>query len=237
MMQLEEFLNQIATVKTRRELWAMVIDHLHDKGVVMASFHATNMDGQVGAIVTDGFPEDWTCKYIEEDLVQIDPIPELAASMSRPFYWHEIKDLVALRKDAKAYLDAMDKARLGDGLAFYVYGPGWQNAYVGLGFGKKRVDLSSEQIFELQCIVQATHLRYCALCKERDNTPPPLTARERDVLNWIAKGKSNGVIADILAVSPHTIDTHVRKIFDKLNVTDRTTAALRGLGNGLIKFV
>ena len=114
MMQLEEFLNQIATGKTRRELWAMVIDHLHDKGVVMASFHATNMDGQVGAIVTDGFPEDWTCKYIEEDLVQIDPIPELAASMSRPFYWHEIKDLVALRKDAKAleHEGALQRAHL-----------------------------------------------------------------------------------------------------------------------------
>ncbi|MEX0367477.1 MAG: LuxR C-terminal-related transcriptional regulator [Ruegeria sp.] len=41
-------------------------------------------------------------------------------------------------------------------------------------------------------------------------------------------------MADILLLSPHTVDTLVRRIFSKLDVADRTTAAIRGVGAGLI---
>lgn len=62
-----------------------------------------------------------------------------------------------------------------------------------------------------------------------------LTRRERDVLEWIAQGKSNPVIAEILGISIHTVDTHIRRIFRKLGVNDRTTAAIKGLGAGLVE--
>ena len=53
-------------------------------------------------------------------------------------------------------------------------------------------------------------------------------------MGWIARGKSYGVIADILDVSRHTVDTLVRRIFEKLGVTDRTTAAIRAVGAGIV---
>jgi DNA-binding NarL/FixJ family response regulator len=36
-------------------------------------------------------------------------------------------------------------------------------------------------------------------------------------------------------VSPYTIDAHVRRIYTKLDVNDRTSAVIRGIGSGLIK--
>ena len=68
-----------------------------------------------------------------------------------------------------------------------------------------------------------------------DEAPAALTPREAEVLTWIARGKSNSVIADILGVSPHTVDTLVRRIYGKLEVADRTTAAIHGIGAGLIQ--
>jgi DNA-binding CsgD family transcriptional regulator len=53
-----------------------------------------------------------------------------------------------------------------------------------------------------------------------------LTPREREVLKLVARGFSNKEIADILSISPDTVKTHVRNIFSKLNVTDRTQAAV-----------
>lgn len=42
------------------------------------------------------------------------------------------------------------------------------------------------------------------------------------------------MIGDVLGISPHTVDTHLRRIYAKLGVSDRISAALAGVGIGLI---
>lgn len=228
-------LERISSAQTKRELWQIMLDVFHSQGVVMVSYHAVRADGSPLAIAADGFPDDWLCQYIEKDLVKIDPIPELASKVSEPFYWHEIEELVEQTPDRQTYLKAMEEAHLGDGLAFYVFGPALKNAYVGLGFGEERVELDWGTVLELQCIAQAGHNRFCAL---NDSIVGilPLTDREREVLEWVARGKSNSVIADIVGISTHTVDAHMRSIYKKLEVHDRTSAAVRGIGCGLVQY-
>ncbi|WP_352260223.1 helix-turn-helix transcriptional regulator, partial [Psychrobacter sp. TB55-MNA-CIBAN-0194] len=52
-----------------------------------------------------------------------------------------------------------------------------------------------------------------------------LTDRESEVLHWIANGKSNRDIAEILEMSPRTVNKHLEQIFPKLGVENRTSAA------------
>jgi DNA-binding CsgD family transcriptional regulator len=61
-----------------------------------------------------------------------------------------------------------------------------------------------------------------------------LTVRETEVLRLVAKGFSNREIASILSIRPDTIKTHVKNIFYKLDVTDRTEAAVWASLNRLI---
>jgi len=56
-----------------------------------------------------------------------------------------------------------------------------------------------------------------------------LTPREAEVLLWISRGKSNPEIAVILGTKTGTICKHVEHIFGKLNVENRTTAAVIAL--------
>lgn len=51
-----------------------------------------------------------------------------------------------------------------------------------------------------------------------------LTRREREVLSWIARSKSNPEIGIILDVSPRTVEKHVERILDKLGVESRAAA-------------
>ena len=62
-----------------------------------------------------------------------------------------------------------------------------------------------------------------------------LTAREFNILTLIAEGKSNKEIALALHLTEGTVKGYVSTIFDKLNVEDRTQAALYAVKHGLVK--
>ncbi|WLA69629.1 response regulator transcription factor [Bradyrhizobium diazoefficiens] len=70
------------------------------------------------------------------------------------------------------------------------------------------------------------------LSKESGTALPPeftselgLTTREGEVLAWLSKGKTNRDIAQILGLSPRTVDKHLEQIYAKLGVENRTAAA------------
>ena len=56
-----------------------------------------------------------------------------------------------------------------------------------------------------------------------------LTPREREVLHWLAGGKTDRDIGDILGISPRTVHKHLQRIYEKLGVETRTAAVARML--------
>lgn len=62
----------------------------------------------------------------------------------------------------------------------------------------------------------------------------PLTKREREVLELAAGGKTTGAIARELVVSPHTVVTHRRSLFTKLNATTMPQAVAAAFRAGLL---
>jgi DNA-binding NarL/FixJ family response regulator len=62
---------------------------------------------------------------------------------------------------------------------------------------------------------------------------PELSAREREVLELLARGRTNSEIARQLVVAPKTVRNHVSNIFTKLQVTDRSEAIARARTAGL----
>ena len=73
-----------------------------------------------------------------------------------------------------------------------------------------------------------------APARQPESLVEPLTARETEVLRLLARGLTNGQIADALVVSPGTVKNHVGHIIAKLGVADRTQAAVRALELGLL---
>jgi DNA-binding NarL/FixJ family response regulator len=60
-----------------------------------------------------------------------------------------------------------------------------------------------------------------------------LTAREQEVLDYLAKGFLYKEIADAMSISYDTVHTHIRKIYEKLHVRSRTEAVAKRLGQGI----
>lgn len=75
--------------------------------------------------------------------------------------------------------------------------------------------------------------RFVELSRQ-EQTPETLSNRELEVLNLIAGGASNKVIASSLNISESTAKTHIQSIFNKLGVNDRTEAVTEAVKKGLI---
>lgn len=72
----------------------------------------------------------------------------------------------------------------------------------------------------------------------RAGTPPAaaqrLSAREVEILTWIAQGHTAAEVAARLRLSPHTVTTHVKNIYEKLQVNNRVQAVNRARASGQI---
>lgn len=233
---ISRLLDEIRSAASPQALWDLVLDYYLTHGIKMISYHSANARNGSDRVIIHGFPEDWVCRYIGDGLRKVDPIPDLANAFSFPFRWSQARELAALSRENLAYLETLEASGLGDGFAFCVFGPRLRNGFVGLGFGEHKDCPSPEQVMDYQVVAQVAHLRFCELTAESASAPSRLSSREKQVLEWVARGKSNSVIADIMKISPHTVDTMMRRIYDKLDVTDRTSAAIKALGSGLLQY-
>jgi len=77
----------------------------------------------------------------------------------------------------------------------------------------------------LFCLSESRQNRECETLQHRLQ----LTAREAEVLLWISRGKSNRDIAQILEISPRTINKHLERVFEKLGVENRSSAAVQAV--------
>ena len=68
----------------------------------------------------------------------------------------------------------------------------------------------------------------------QDSLPDPLTEREQEILQWLAKGLSNREIASRTSLAEGTVKNYVTSILQKMDARDRTQAALRARQLGLI---
>lgn len=181
-----------------------------------------------------GWPPDWVDTYRSADYIHIDPLPRIAAQRTLPFWWSEIQGLVQLDADELDYLAKAGAAGFGPGLAVPVFGPNGRNGYYAVGFGKDGATPDDMQIAEIHAACQMAHLRYCDLILAALPEQVNLSERERQILGYVVRGHSNQMIATKLNISANTVDTYVRRCFDKLDVRDRVTAGLRGLALGLV---
>ncbi len=64
-----------------------------------------------------------------------------------------------------------------------------------------------------------------------------LTAKELEIVRYLATGMSNKEIADKLAYSEKTVKNYLSNVFQKLNIRDRTQAAILALREGIVPLV
>jgi LuxR family transcriptional regulator, quorum-sensing system regulator CciR len=182
---------------------------------------------------TEGFSKDAVEVYFCTGFYRASRNLKYAKSNPHPFYWDEVPGEVSEALDPE-HAAVVAREPPPDGLCIPVFGPNGRNGLASLEIPRGKSRPCFDSLHELQWACQLGHLRYCALWVPELGPQPRLSRREQEVLIWVARGKSNPSIAEILGISAHTVDAHLRRIYLKLGVFDRITAAVRGIGVGLI---
>lgn len=236
---IEEFSTVCRELTCVEKLKSTAVNFFQGQGAAMMSYYHLPPPGaddyfQGVSVCAEGFPRAWIERYVDENFIDIDPLPKTVLSETTPVWWSDVRARTGMSSNEIRFLDIFQEADLGDGLAIPVFGPHRRNGYVGLGIGKGGRRFCLDKVSFLQRAAQVAHLTYCRILRERTPNDVKLSAREEEILEWVARGKSNAVIAEIIGISPNTVDTYLRRIFGKLNVSDRVSATLRGFSNGLI---
>lgn len=175
----------------------------------------------------NNMPDAW-CDAYPVKLRFEDPLPDLALSLCRPLLWSEACAIEPPGRVDGPFYAFLATLGFDEGLALPTYGPGARTGFVGLP-ATAGASTSGEIATIAHAIAQMSFLRYCELIDTQAPSDVRLSERELDVVYWIAMGKSNSVIAEILGISAETVDSYVRRAFRKLGVSDRTSAVLHSV--------
>lgn len=234
---MQRYYGKLEAIDDIGELLRYAADVCLEQGITRYSYHFTprfdkpNSPGTT--VIAEGFDPKWLELYENEEFRKSDPIPERTMAHGAMLTWKDAQKIAPNSEANEAYFAAMREYGLIHGFGLPLYGPNGRDAYASFDFGKPLDEVSNSQIGIVRSVPQAAHQRVCVLL-ESANDNPELSDREKEVLDWIVRGKSLSVIADILGLSPDTVKTYSKRIYAKLGASERVGAVVKALKLGLV---
>ena len=175
--------------------------------------------------LVNSYPENWRSKYEESNFFAIDPSVKHGLSSIEPVLWGKelFSDNMSFWEEARSF-----------GLEY-----GWaqathsNNGNIGmLTFARTGCDISCKELLDKHSMLSlVAHSAYFGfnriITNEQLSNKPNLTAREIELLKWTAQGKTASEIGQILNISHHTVNFHTDNCVKKLNVANKTAAAVK----------
>lgn len=238
------------------EALAGVRDHQHREqaflkqaeqfGVTRFAYVSTAQPGHPLHVETN-YSAEWVQRYLDRNYVSVDPVALESQRSRLPFLWRSTLKLPAYDRPV-AHLVFNEAASFGlvNGLSVPIHSAN------GVSMMSMAVDdpgmlkpSASAQRQTLHLLAMHYHLA-CerALCQPvsapslpspEAPRPPRLSPREREVLQWVAKGKTGWEIAQILNLTERTVVYHVENAKAKLGSSSRSHAVVVALNLGLIE--
>lgn len=228
---------QIEALSDLGEILRTAIRVCEAQGAIRQSYHfspqfsAANSDQTV--VYAHGHDPAWLKQYDEAGFRAHDPIPIRTMQHGTLLTWKDAQRSADNTPENEAFFEAMSEAGLIHGFGVPLYGPRGRDAYAGFDFGVPISQVSPDKLGTVRAISQSAHQRVCVLLDAMEAVPD-LSERESQVLKWVAHGKSIAAIAVILEISPDTVKTYTKRIYAKLDTSDRVGATVKALKLGLV---
>lgn len=166
------------------------------------------------------WPVFWYRRYIEQNHIVHDPVVARLNRSTAAFRWSQTQESAG--REGRRVLDEARQFGLHDGLALAVIGEGGLGA---VSIGARHYELSPDEQAGLQLAAYYLYGRLADLrARQAPPTRRPLTPRERECLQWVAAGKTDWEIGQILTISEQTAHGYVQNALGKLGARTRAQA-------------
>ncbi|HEX8124564.1 MAG TPA: LuxR family transcriptional regulator [Allosphingosinicella sp.] len=184
------------------------------------------------------YPLEWV-GYVREMAKLTDPVVRAAERMSSGFKWDQLDSLLSVTPAEAEYMRAAARHGICQGYTV-------PNHVPGETFGSCNFSVRAAKPFPDASISAAQALGSFAfeaarkLVRQRPGEiyfqPAPLSDRQRECLLFVARGKSDSVIADLLAIRPKTVNEHIEAAKRRYSVATRSQLLVRALFRSEICF-
>ncbi|WP_306151106.1 LuxR family transcriptional regulator [Roseovarius sp. MMSF_3281] len=215
------------------------VAHLHKLCDTLGVEHATYFSANPVSGTMHGFttyPDDWKEHYVREGLQDYDPTLRSAARSVAPVDWKR------LEKDdnyGRVFRDAQDFGLPNQGVTVPIRG-----MFGEIGLLCACATMQASEWTKLRreitgnLLSNAVHLHDTVMNSDpllKALRQPNLSRRETEILQWVAAGKSQQDVGDILSISPRTVEVHLRSAREKLCTISTPQAVGRAVSLGFIQ--
>jgi LuxR family quorum sensing-dependent transcriptional regulator len=168
------------------------------------------------------WPEGWLKRFVDQRYQLVDPLIRHMNLNNEPFRWSSIRPMAGAA--AVRVLDEASEFGMRDGFALPIYGA--EGAVIGITVGTEHYELDKRDEAALHLAAIYFHAKFARFRMRAPTTPkmPKLTPRERECLSWVASGKTDWEISQILNISEQTAHEYVKNAIAKLGATTRAQA-------------
>ncbi len=230
--KLQSFSNKAREAPDAEALYATFLHAITNLDYPLIMYGALRNHPEMGKPwIKSTYPMEWLDHYVARGYALTDPTRTFLISSARPFTWAGL--INRLDGAGRVIFDEAARFGLHSGITVPVHGP--RGECVGIGLASPCPGLDSPEMVDLLGqICYQFHTLYRTLAGHDANDMPRLTPREIEILLWCRNGARNQQIAEQLCISLNSVEWHVRNIFDKLGVSNRTSAVVRAIQFNLI---
>jgi LuxR family quorum sensing-dependent transcriptional regulator len=173
------------------------------------------------------WPQDWVMHWFHKNYITFDPVIHQLTAHNMPFRWSDMK----YRNNGLAARVMNEATDFGmkDGFGVPVYSGNGSIIGVTMSAEHYEVNKSEEACLHLAAIYFQARFERLRPQSAGEISIRKLTPRERECLSWVAAGKSDWDISQILGISEDTAHEYVHNAIAKLNATTRAQAVAIGL--------
>ncbi len=181
-------------------------------------------------ILLNGWPQGWSERYEAAGHFAHDPIARHCVASVTPFSWEEVPPPLVATRSAALIVSEASEFQLRRGLCIPLPSRS----------GSGGLSLAGDKVEDTPALRQAIRLLAYRAHQALDGgwfsaQKRPLTVRERDVLSWIARGKTVADVAAILLISEHTVGEHLKHIRRKLGTNNSAHSVVKALQRGMLR--
>jgi len=232
------FIRDLDRARNLADISAQVMRHIQPFGVEFMAATTIPTPGmnprqQLGHVLLNRWPEEWLKRYAARGYAFRDPAFAKAMSNPMSFFWNELDTGVQVDPMAWRVMDEGSEFGLKEGFTASLITLDGQRVIWSLG--GPHLDIGPDTRAMLTLIASYATARAISLKEESPATQPVrLSAREREALQWAAEGKNDWEIGEVMNISEHGADKHMRSIRMKLGAINRTQAVAEAIRRGLI---